>query len=146
MYIRLVETCTEETDIFRLFVTAFRDFCNRLDDESGSSQGYDELSFCTDYIASNLKSVVTLSDVALHCGYNPSYLSRKFKQVYGVSIKKYIQDEKLKAAAAMLRFSDKSIAEISSLFKFASQSHFQQEFKRAYKITPLHYRKNYKDE
>ncbi len=147
MYMRLVENCSDGDDVYHLFVTAFRDFCNRFGEKTDSgADRYDELSNCTDYIASNLKSAITLPDVAEHCGYNPSYLSRKFKQVYGVSIKTFIQDERLKAAAAILRFSDKSIAEISSLFKFASQSHFQQKFKKKYKITPLQYRKNYKHE
>lgn len=140
-YIRAVENCTDDESIYRLFISAFREFCGRMNGDGNVSQN-NELGFCTDYIMTNLRSTLTLSDIALHCGYNPSYLSRKFKQIYGVSITKYILNERLKAAADMLRYSDRSIAEISSLFKFSSQSHFQQEFKKNFKVTPLQYRMN----
>lgn len=144
-YIRAVENCVDEDGVYRLFVMAFRDFCGRMTEAGEVPQQDTQLKFCTDYIASNLKLPLTLSEIALHCGYNPSYLSRKFKQVYGISIKNYIISEKLKAAAAMLRYSEKSIAEISSVFKFSSQSHFQQEFKKNFKITPLNFRNSFKN-
>ena len=139
-YIRAVENCTDEESIYRLFLSAFRDFCGKMNESGAVTSGNNELIFCTDYILANLKSTLTLSEIALHCGYNPSYLSRKFKQTYGVSITKYILSERLKAAEAMLRHTDKSIAEISSLFKFSSQSHFQQEFKKNFNMTPMQYR------
>lgn len=142
MYIRLVENCMDEESIYKLFVTAFRDFSNRIGEREIEDKLHNEIYDCTQYISANIRLDITLSDIAEHCGYNPSYLSRKFKQVCGVTLKHFILTEKLKAAAAMLRFSDKSTAEIAALFKFASQSHFQKEFKNYYKTTPLKYRKD----
>lgn len=140
MYIRLVENCMDDESIYKLFITAFRDFSNRIDEKSIDIKSQNEMFNCTQYISANIKLDMTLNDIAKYCGYNPSYLSRKFKQVSGVTLKHFILTEKLKAAAAMLRFSSKSTAEIAATFKFASQSHFQKEFKKYYKTTPLKYR------
>ena len=144
-YMTLVETCLDERGVFKLFLRAFKDFSLKQKEINAKSDRFDKLKICTDYIVTNLNTALNLTDIALFCGYNPSYLSRKFKSIYGISISHFISCERLKTAASILKYSDRSIAEISSYLKFSSQSHFQQAFKKYFDMTPLQYRKLYGD-
>lgn len=103
----------------------------------------DYLSECIAYIDENLcNEKLTLEGAAAHCGYNPSYLSRKFKREYGENFNKYVMRRKLERGAEYLKDTDKTLAEISSDLYFSSQSHFQNMFKSFYGVTPLNYRQN----
>lgn len=96
---------------------------------------------CMEYIYNNIGGKLTLEDVAKHCGYNPAYFSRKFKQMYGVNLNKFILTLRMDIAAEELRTTDKTLVEISEELCFASQSHFQNVFKNTYHMTPRAYRK-----
>lgn len=144
-YIRVIERCNDSENIFQLFLTAFDDFVSLLSENGAEDlNGEGELKECTAYIFSNLNMPLTLGQIAEHCNYNQFYLSRKFKQTYGVSISKYIMRERLKAASGLLKHSSMSIADIANRFQFSSQSHFQAVFKKSFNMTPVQYRKNYR--
>ena len=102
------------------------------------------LKRCMDFIKNNIEEPLSLQSIANYCGYNPTYLSRKFKKVYGVNLFKFILEMKLKEATNYLENSDDSLSEISERFGFSSQSHFQNTFKVVYQITPMEYRKRKK--
>ena len=55
-----------------------------------------------------------------------------------------LREVELSAAARVERYSEKSLAEISSYLCFSSQSYFQNVFKKQYGVTPLQYRKQTK--
>lgn len=57
-----------------------------------------------------------------------------------MSVNDYITLRRMKEAASLLRYTDKSLGEISSYLCFSSQSYFQNVFKKHYGITPLQYR------
>ena len=86
---------------------------------------------------------VTSKDIADELNVTSSYLSKLFSKETGQSISVYIKEEKLKAAANMLQYSDLSITDISEYYHFASQSHFTASFTEYYKITPKKYRDKY---
>ncbi len=98
---------------------------------------------CLDYIYHHLHTRILVTDLAEETGLNASYLSTLFKQETGMSISEYIADKRLEAARNMLRFSDYSLAEISEILAYSSQSHFTRAFKEAMGITPLRYRNSY---
>lgn len=100
-----------------------------------------QIKRCEEYIQENLENPLHLPEIAAWCGYNPSYLSRKFKKEKGESLKNYIVRQKLFRAASYLSDSNKSLVQISNQLCFASQSHFQTVFKRYYHVTPLMYRR-----
>jgi AraC-like DNA-binding protein len=102
------------------------------------------LKRCMDYIKNNIEGSLSLKSIANYSGYNPAYLSRKFKKVYGINLNKYILEMKLKAATNYLENSDDTLSNISEKIGFSSQSHFQNTFKMVYQITPLEYRKSRK--
>ncbi|HEX9959243.1 MAG TPA: AraC family transcriptional regulator [Fibrella sp.] len=67
---------------------------------------------------------------------SPSYLSAFFKKQTGESLQHYILTYKLKLIENRLRFSDRSIAEITDEFGFSDSSHLTKLFKKYYGVTP----------
>ena len=57
-----------------------------------------------------------------------------------MGISQYINRQKIIEAKRFLRFTDKSLAEISGYFDFSSQSYFQKLFKEQTGMTPSEYR------
>ena len=96
-----------------------------------------------EYICHHLHQRLTVSEVAEALSVNRSYFSALFAKETGLSVSHFIRQEKLHAAANMLRFSDYSYAEIAEYFGFSSQSHFIQCFQKEFSCTPAVYRKQY---
>ena len=69
-----------------------------------------------------------------------------FKEKTGVSVKDFIQQEKIKYSLDLLINSSHSMKEISSMAGFASPSHFGIVFKEYLGKTPKEYIKDYKSE
>ncbi|RIV27281.1 AraC family transcriptional regulator [Fibrisoma montanum] len=70
-----------------------------------------------------------------------NYISAYFRGQTGESLQQYILKYKLKMIENRLRFSDKSISEISYDFGFTDSSHLNKLFKKYYGLAPLAYRK-----
>lgn len=96
-----------------------------------------------DYILKHRNDKLTVQDIADRLGINRSYLSSLFKKETGKSISAFIREEKIKAAANMLKFSEYSYGDIAEYFGFASQSHFIQCFREQTGLSPKEYRKKY---
>ena len=92
------------------------------------------------YIHRNLNHRLSIEDIAAEAGLSRSYLSTVFRQSMGVPLNRYIADAKLDEAARLLRYTDRSIADIAEYLCFSSQSHFQQVFKAKFGVTPRTYR------
>jgi len=65
---------------------------------------------------------------------------RFFKKVTGQTFHTYLQRLRVARAQALLSTSDKSIADISTMLGFCSQSHFGRTFTTLVGLTPLAYR------
>lgn len=98
------------------------------------------VSLCLDYIYNHLHEPIQVQALAELTGLSPSYLSSLFKSEMGQSISEYVMSKKMEAARNMLRYTDYSSAEISSVLNFSSQSHFIRAFKRYVGETPKRYR------
>ena len=57
-------------------------------------------------------------------------LFQKFQQELGSAIGAYITERKLREAKSLLRYTDKSLGEVSSYLCFFSQSYFHNVFKK----------------
>lgn len=98
------------------------------------------VSICLDYIYNHLHEPISVQELANLAGLSPSYLSTLFKSEMGKSISEYIMSKKMEAARNMLRYTDYSYAEISSILNFSSQSHFIRVFKAHNGETPKCFR------
>lgn len=97
---------------------------------------------CICYIREHTNEPVSVDSVAAHIHRSRSYTTHLFKKELGMTIGSFITRCKLEDAKSLLRYSSKSLSDISSYLCFSSQSHFQNVFRKKYGLTPLQYRKN----
>lgn len=93
------------------------------------------------YVESNISEPLTVEMVADALKYNKDYISRIVKNYYGISLKKYIDLQKLNLAKRLLTTSNYSIKDISLMLGFNESNLFTKFFKYHEKISPLEYRK-----
>ncbi|SHO43411.1 helix-turn-helix domain-containing protein [Anaerocolumna xylanovorans] len=96
------------------------------------------------YIDSHLQEELDLNKLAKEAGYSKYHLERLFTKHYGCTLTKYIREERLKAAAIQLAFTNASILEIALGACYESQQAFTLAFKRLYQVAPGSYRNNIK--
>lgn len=83
---------------------------------------------------------LTVERVARAAGLGRAHFSREFKRAYGESPHVYLLTRRLERAAAMLRFTDRSIADICMSVGLESVGSFTTSFKRTYGVSPAAYR------
>ena len=82
-----------------------------------------------------------LRGFAEHFGYNKDYLLRLFRERYGITIKKYINEKKMTMVKRILITTDMSVAKIGASIGFEETELFEKFFKYHEKVTPQRYRK-----
>lgn len=95
---------------------------------------------CALYIKNCIYRKVTLQSISNYLGYSPSTISHKFKREYNMSIKSYINSQKIEAAKHMLATNALSPSEIANSLHFSNQSYFNYVFKNLVGISPTEYR------
>ncbi len=95
-----------------------------------------------DFINLNINSIKTVSDVCDKMNISISYCNKLFRENLNCSPAKYIVQLKLKEATNQLKYSEKSVLEISDTLNFANPFHFSNTFKKYYGESPSQYRKN----
>jgi len=94
------------------------------------------------YILANLSSSeLSVSGLAKRCNLNDDYLSRLFKKEKGVSLNRFITQNRMELAAQMLKDPKLSISAISIQCGYSNYPHFVTAFKRYYNRKPTEYRK-----
>lgn len=91
------------------------------------------------YINEHFKSEITLSTLASAFGYNPSYLSRYFKETFGVGFNRYVTMLRLREAVLLLRTGTKSVAACALESGFRSLRSFYRSFFEEFGCTPREY-------
>jgi AraC-like DNA-binding protein len=69
-----------------------------------------------------------------------AHFSREFRKAFGESPHQYLLTRRLERAAALLRNTDRSVADICFLVGLRSVGSFTTSFRRAYDLTPTEYR------
>jgi AraC-like DNA-binding protein len=81
-----------------------------------------------------------VDDLARAAGLSRAHFSREFRRAFGESPHAYLLTRRLERAAALLRTTDNSVAEICMSVGLQSVGSFTTSFKRAYGSTPTEYR------
>jgi AraC-like DNA-binding protein len=81
--------------------------------------------------------VPTLARAAL---LSPAHFSREFRRAFGETPHRYLLTRRLERAAALLRNTDRSVAEICARVGLSSVGSFTTSFRRAYGVPPAAYR------
>lgn len=93
------------------------------------------------WIENNLRNPLSLDIVCEKSGYSKWYLQRMFRRQTNLPLAAYIRARRLYLAAFSLRFTQKSILDISLEYQFDSQQTFSRCFKKHFSVTPSAYRK-----
>ena len=84
-----------------------------------------------------------VEDMAKAAGLSKAHFSREFKAAFGESPHVYLLTRRLERAAALLRTTDRSIADICFSVGLQSLGSFTTSFTRAYGRSPTSYRAEY---
>src|SRR4051794_8704971 len=83
---------------------------------------------------------LTVSDLACVAGLSPAHFSREFRRTFGESPHTYLLTRRLERAAALLRSTDRSVAEICFAVGLSSVGSFTTSFTRMFGKPPTAYR------
>lgn len=92
------------------------------------------------FIEQNLSEDLSLVRLADEFHFNPSYLSRLFKQERGVNLSDYMDELRLRKAKELLKREELKIAEIGCLIGYEMPQSFTRFFKKWTGLTPQEYR------
>lgn len=140
LYVQRVELTNSVPAIIGLTRSMLYDYTLRVHNLRHVHRYSKSINDCCDYIDEHIREELRVTDIAAFVGFNPRYLSRKFKEETGQTISDYIRDAKISEAKSLLKYSDLSLSEISELLSFSSQSYFTYTFRQVTGTTPGRYR------
>ncbi len=86
---------------------------------------------------------LTVADMAAAAGSSPAHFSREFRRAFGEAPHQYLLTRRLERAAALLRTTDRSIADVCCAVGLTSVGSFTTSFGRVYGVTPTAYRASF---
>ncbi len=88
------------------------------------------------YINAHFKDNPSMREVATLLSFNEKYFCTEFRKYTGLSFKSYLRAKKLSYARRLLLSTDISMLQVAEQSGYATQSHFNREFKAYYGISP----------
>lgn len=146
IYTQECERCSSVNQVNQLRYSAIMDFTHRVAEQKHPAAYSAEVYKALQFIKSHTNQPIGVPDVLNHVNKSRSSFMEQFKKETGETIGRYIMKAKLQEAKLLLAYSERSLPAISNFLFFASQSHFQNLFKKEYGITPLAYRRKHHKE
>ena len=123
----------------------YRIFAEMQKDTAKPSRHKLKIAPAMDMIHSDfLKRDFSLSELAAICKMGDSYFQKLFKEIYGISPKKYIIQLKINHACDLLRLERYTVTQIAELCNFSDVYFFSRQFKEYMGITPTQFVNKYK--
>ena len=96
-----------------------------------------------EWIRNNSEKKLTVHSVAAQFTYHPDYLCTLMKRSFGLGLKEYICEERMKKIKTMLLTTALSVKELSARLNFDSESQFTHYFKYHEGMSPARFRNQY---
>lgn len=96
------------------------------------------------FLDSNYSENITLDTLAGITHMNKYYMAHAFTRYTGLSPINYLIQKRIQEGKSLLESTNYSIAQISAMLGFSSQSYFSQAFKKATGRTPVQYRNEFR--
>jgi AraC-like DNA-binding protein len=84
-----------------------------------------------------------VDDMARAAGLSRAHFSREFRRAFGETPHGYLLTRRLERAAALLRNTDRSVADVCYSVGLSSLGSFTTSFKRTYGLSPTAYRRSF---
>jgi AraC family transcriptional regulator len=95
-----------------------------------------------DYIEANLEFDIQSVDVARHAGISQWHFQRIFKALTNETLMTYIRSRRFSQSLEKLANTQERVLDIALAAGFDTQESFTRAFKKAFSVTPAHYRKH----
>jgi two-component system response regulator YesN len=99
-----------------------------------------------EYLRKNYANDISLNQTAEYIGVNSSYLSRVFKEDYGMGFAEYLNSIRVKQAKYLIERTDIKLKEIVKQVGFNNYTYFFKVFKMVAGITPIEYKEKCKND
>ncbi len=139
-YIRDMEINEQLTS---LLTELMRNSWNPMQHENASSKRKD-LRSVREYINSHYAEDIKLDDLAQRFFINKFYLTRIFKEQYGMTINAYLTQVRITNAKKHLRFTDMTVEQAGIQCGYKDANFFIRMFKRSEGMTPREFRSKWK--
>jgi transcriptional regulator GlxA family with amidase domain len=103
-----------------------------------------QLAGLFDWVRGNLDQPHTLDTLARKAAMSRRTFTRRFRQLTGATVGKWLQDERLALTQRLLETTDHSIDAIAGLAGFGSTESLRLGFRQAFGIAPTAWRQNFK--
>ncbi|WP_058308844.1 response regulator transcription factor [Gracilibacillus massiliensis] len=127
-------------------ISTFDQFLSKVEQKvlPENAEAMSNIQLLLDYIEENYDNHLTLSTLARHFHFNPSYLSSYFSKHHKEGFSDYLNYIRIKNAMQLLESTDKSISSISEAVGYSDPSYFTKVFKKVTNTSPSTYRKENK--
>ena len=109
--------------------------------QESSSAKQENIQKVRDYLEAHYEERITLEGLAKQFYINKFYLTKLFKQTYGVTVNSYLMQIRITRAKQVLRFTDLSIELIGEKCGISDPNYFSRAFKKMEGLTPGRYRR-----
>lgn len=141
--IQKIEDMESEIEIGALMRKSEYDFACQVWETKQKGKVNPLVERAKNYIFKNMHVKINVKNMAEELGIHADYLSDLFHRTEGITLQRYIMENRVHLSENLLRYSDYSAKEIGYYFAFQSQSHFGKVFKEVTGMTPGDYRKRF---
>ena len=139
-FIRSCELLRAPDKITHLQYHMIREFTERVERLRRGKRPTKLALAAANYVQHHLSEPVSVEGLARELYMSRPYLSARFKKETGQTLTDFFLHEKTEEAKRLLRYTDKTAAQISQYLGFSSQGHFSKAFKKYTGRTPNEYR------
>jgi AraC-like DNA-binding protein len=93
------------------------------------------------YLTEHIEQRLTIAELAEQFGVSASQIKNSFAGVYGITVHAYMRGHRMRAAAELLRTTNRTVLDIASQFGYDNASKFANAFRSVMGVTPAQYRK-----
>ena len=133
-----------DADIIKASVEALVVAVNKIEELRNQQECKDaRLLEITNYIYANYKHV-TLDELSEKFFLSKPYLSKYIKEKSGMTFQDAVKAARMKKARRLLKESNQTVESIAASVGYENVEHFNRLFKKAYEMTPVQFRRQYK--
>ncbi len=115
-------------------------FTSNVHEKKESISTIEKLQAIREYMLLNYSDKISLDSLSANFYISKYHLSREYKHYFGVNLLKDLNSIRVSQAKSLLRFTSKSIEEISEECGFSDSGYFIKVFKNTENMTPFTYR------